>query len=86
MVEAGDVRVVFTGYDYINDFCGKLVDIYFCYGGGFGYYVYGKVGWVRRVRVVMVNLEKIIEGGWGLVKFIKIWKRFDDVYFIVTDG
>lgn len=86
MVEAGDVRAVFTGHDHINDFCGKLADIHLCYGGGFGYHAYGKAGWARRARVVMANLEKTTEGGWGPVKSIKTWKRLDDVHLTATDG
>ncbi|KAG0458838.1 hypothetical protein HPP92_021966 [Vanilla planifolia] len=31
MVEAGDVKAVFTGHDHLNDFCGKLTGIQLCY-------------------------------------------------------
>jgi len=80
MVEAGDVRAVFVGHDHINDFCGELMDIHMCYGGGFGYHAYGKAGWARRARVVMVSLEKTVKGEWGPVKSIKTWKRLDDAH------
>ncbi|KAF2315116.1 hypothetical protein GH714_038184 [Hevea brasiliensis] len=29
MVEAGDVKAVFTGHDHLNDFCGELTGINF---------------------------------------------------------
>lgn len=80
MVEAGDVKAVFVGHDHINDFCGELMDIHLCYGGGFGYHAYGKAGWGRRARVVMVSLEKTVKGEWGPVKSIKTWKRLDDAH------
>ncbi|KAJ8551918.1 hypothetical protein K7X08_028361 [Anisodus acutangulus] len=78
MVEAGDVKAVFTGHDHINDFCGKLMDINLCFAGGFGYHAYGKAGWSRRARMVVASLEKTEKGGWGAVKSIKTWKRLDD--------
>ncbi|CAO2816398.1 unnamed protein product [Amaranthus hypochondriacus] len=78
MVEAGDVRAVFTGHDHINDFCGKLMDIHLCYAGGFGYHAYGRAGWARRARVVRIGLKKDGKRGWGAVKSIKTWKRLDD--------
>lgn len=42
-VEFGDVKVIFVGYDYVNDYCGNYFGIYLCYGGGIGYYIYGYV-------------------------------------------
>ncbi|XP_031495032.1 probable inactive purple acid phosphatase 29 [Nymphaea colorata] len=79
MVKAGDVRAVFTGHDHLNDFCGKLSDINLCYAGGFGYHAYGKAGWSRRARVVLVSLEKDkYNATWGGVKSIRTWKRLDD--------
>ncbi|XP_020080832.1 LOW QUALITY PROTEIN: probable inactive purple acid phosphatase 29 [Ananas comosus] len=86
MVEAGDVRAVFTGHDHLNDFCGKLTGIYLCYAGGFGYHAYGKAGWSRRARVVSAYLEKTAEGQWDGVKSIKTWKRFDDEYLSTIDS
>ncbi|GMH05157.1 hypothetical protein Nepgr_006997 [Nepenthes gracilis] len=86
MVEAGDVKAVFTGHDHINDFCGELTGIYLCYGGGFGYHAYGKAGWARRARVVVANLEKVEKGGWGAVKSIKTWKRLDDELLSAIDA
>ncbi|XP_068642653.1 probable inactive purple acid phosphatase 28 [Aristolochia californica] len=73
----GDVKAVFLGHDHKNDFCGELKGIWFCYGGGFGYHGYGKVGWHRRSRVILAELEKG-ETSWLGVGKIKTWKRLDD--------
>ncbi|KAJ8748546.1 hypothetical protein K2173_003447 [Erythroxylum novogranatense] len=85
MVEAGDVKAVFTGHDHLNDFCGELTDIQLCYAGGFGYHAYGKAGWSRRARVVVASLEKTESGLWGAVKSIKTWKRLDDENLTAID-
>lgn len=86
MVEAGDVKAVFTGHDHLNDFCGELTGIQLCYAGGFGYHAYGKAGWDRRARVVVASLEKTEKGDWGAVKSIKTWKRLDDHRLTAIDG
>ncbi|XP_021729651.1 probable inactive purple acid phosphatase 29 isoform X1 [Chenopodium quinoa] len=85
MLEAGDIRAVFTGHDHKNDFCGKVMDINLCYAGGFGYHAYGKAGWARRARVLKIKLRKIGKGGWGAVKSIKTWKRLDDSNLTTID-
>ncbi|KAI3761002.1 hypothetical protein L1987_51407 [Smallanthus sonchifolius] len=86
LVEAGDVKAVFTGHDHINDFCGELTGIHLCYAGGFGYHAYGKAGWSRRARVVVVSLEKKSNGSWGTVKSINTYKRLDDENLTVIDN
>ncbi|KAK3431102.1 hypothetical protein EUGRSUZ_E02854 [Eucalyptus grandis] len=86
MVEAGDVKAVFTGHDHLNDFCGELSGIELCYAGGFGYHAYGKAGWARRARVVLATLEKTDKATWGPVKSIKTWKRLDDRHLTAIDG
>ena len=85
LLAAGDVKAVFTGHDHINDFCGNLMNIQLCYGGGFGYHAYGKAGWPRRARVVVASLEKTGKGSWGDVKSIKTWKRLDDQHLTGID-
>ncbi|XP_058086541.1 probable inactive purple acid phosphatase 29 [Magnolia sinica] len=85
LVEAGDVKAVFTGHDHVNDFCGELMDIHLCYAGGFGYHAYGLAGWSRRARVVLASLERTEKGGWGVVKSIKTWKRLDDPQLSTID-
>jgi hypothetical protein len=73
----GDVKSVFIGHDHLNDFCGNIKGIWFCYGGGFGYHAYGKASWPRRGRVILVQLGKAgME--WGQVQLIRTWKRLDD--------
>ncbi|GAV59689.1 Metallophos domain-containing protein [Cephalotus follicularis] len=83
-VSMGDVKAVFMGHDHTNDFCGYLDGIWFCYGGGFGYHGYGRAGWSRRARIILVELEK---GGkeWMRVERIKTWKRLDDQKLSKTD-
>lgn len=77
LVSMRDVKAVFMGHDHNNDFCGDLENIWFCYGGGFGYHGYGKAGWQRRARVILAVLGKG-EKGWTGVERIKTWKRLDD--------
>ncbi|KAK7303938.1 hypothetical protein RJT34_14864 [Clitoria ternatea] len=76
-VSMGDVKAVFMGHDHINDFCGNLDGIWFCYGGGFGYHGYGKAGWPRRARIILAELEKG-KNSWMDVQRIRTWKRLDD--------
>eukprot|EP01018_Ginkgo_biloba_P018798 Gb_33371 [translate_table: standard] len=86
MVEAGDVKAVFTGHDHLNDFCGKMMGIELCYAGGFGYHAYGKAGWPRRSRVVLASLDRDVNNGsWTGVKSIISWKRLDDEGFTKID-
>ncbi|KAF8033047.1 hypothetical protein BT93_D1819 [Corymbia citriodora subsp. variegata] len=85
MVEAGDVKAVFTGHDHLNDFCGEYTGIQLCYAGGFGYHAYGKAGWARRTRVVVATLEKTDKASWGPLKSIKTWKRLDDQNLTTID-
>lgn len=77
LVSMRDVKAVFMGHDHNNDFCGDLENIWFCYGGGFGYHGYGKAGWRRRARVILAELGKG-EKGWTGVERIKTWKRLDN--------
>ncbi|KAM0945548.1 putative calcineurin-like phosphoesterase domain, ApaH type, phosphoesterase [Dioscorea sansibarensis] len=85
MLEAGNVKAVFTGHDHLNDFCGELTGIRLCYAGGFGYHAYGKAGWPRRARVMSAYLEKAPSGAWGGVRSIKTWKRLDDKHLSKID-
>ncbi|AED97710.1 unnamed protein product [Arabidopsis thaliana] len=86
LIARGDVKSVFVGHDHVNDFCGELKGLNLCYGGGFGYHAYGKAGWERRARVVVVDLNKKRKGKWGAVKSIKTWKRLDDKHLSVIDS
>lgn len=77
LVSMGDVKAVFIGHDHLNDFCGNLDGIHFCYGGGFGYHAYGRAGWHRRARVIVVESSKAGESWIGVDK-IRTWKLLDD--------
>ncbi|KAL2932967.1 putative inactive purple acid phosphatase 28 [Bienertia sinuspersici] len=77
LVSMKNVKGIFIGHDHNNDFCGNLDSIWFCYGGGSGYHGYGKVGWDRRARVVLVELSKK-ENSWLDLGRITSWKRLDD--------
>ncbi|KAI3985463.1 hypothetical protein MKX01_033777 [Papaver californicum] len=85
LLDAGDVKAVFTGHDHLNDFCGELTGIHLCYSGGFGYHAYGLKGWPRRARVVSATLEKTKTGKWGAVSSIRTWKRLDDENLTTID-
>ncbi|KAI3841290.1 hypothetical protein MKW98_007771 [Papaver atlanticum] len=77
LVSMGDVKAVFLGHDHLNDFCGVIEGIWFCYGGGSGYHAYARIGWQRRARVISVELDKG-KNSWLSVRRIKTWKRLDD--------
>lgn len=84
--EAGDVKATFVGHDHVNDYCGSLMDINLCYGGGTGYHAYGKVGWFRRARVVVASLDQSSAGQVGGTPNITTWKRLDDRKFSKEDA
>ncbi|KAL0887010.1 hypothetical protein Bca101_010993 [Brassica carinata] len=73
----GNVKAAFIGHDHVNDFCGNLKGVWFCYGGGFGYHAYGRQNWHRRARLIEVKLGKGRDT-WTGVQRIKTWKRLDD--------
>ncbi|XP_052157714.1 probable inactive purple acid phosphatase 28 [Oryza glaberrima] len=77
LTSMGDVKAVFLGHDHLNDFCGDLNGIWFCYGGGFGYHAYGRPHWPRRARVIHTELKKG-QKSWVEVESIHTWKLLDD--------
>lgn len=77
LVSMGDVKSVFLGHDHLNDFCGNLNGIWFCYGGGFGYHAYGRPHWPRRARIIYSELKKG-QRSWLEVDSISTWKLLDD--------
>lgn len=77
LVSMSNVKAIFMGHDHINDFCGNLDGIWFCYGGGSGYHGYGMVDWPRRARVILAQLSKN-ENTWTGLERISTWKRLDD--------
>ncbi|XP_008811437.1 probable inactive purple acid phosphatase 28 isoform X3 [Phoenix dactylifera] len=84
LTSMGDVKAVFLGHDHLNDFCGNIDGIWFCYGGGFGYHGYGRAGWPRRGRVILSQLRKG-KKAWMGVESIRTWKRMDDETLTKTD-
>ncbi|CAA0410372.1 unnamed protein product [Arabidopsis thaliana] len=83
-VSMGNVKAAFMGHDHVNDFCGTLKGVWFCYGGGFGYHAYGRPNWHRRARVIEAKLGKGRDT-WEGIKLIKTWKRLDDEYLSKID-
>ncbi|ONK79439.1 uncharacterized protein A4U43_C01F6380 [Asparagus officinalis] len=77
LVSMGDVKAVFLGHDHLNDFCGEIDGIWFCYGGGFGYHGYGRAHWPRRARVISASLRRG-KRNWLGIEAIRTWKRLDD--------
>ncbi|KAI3884787.1 hypothetical protein MKW92_049260 [Papaver armeniacum] len=84
LVSVGDVKAVFLGHDHLNDFCGVIEGIWFCYGGGSGYHAYGRIGWQRRARVISIELNQG-KNSWLGVRRIKTWKRLDDAILSKID-
>ncbi|KAG0589644.1 hypothetical protein KC19_1G036100 [Ceratodon purpureus] len=85
LVEAGDVKATFVGHDHVNDYCGSLLGIHLCYGGGIGYHTYGKAGWARRARVVQASLGRGVKDGSKITREIVTWKIQDDEDLSMTD-
>jgi len=52
-VDNGSMKGVFFGHDHINDFCGKMKEITFCYGGSPTYQSYNLDE--RRIRVIEIS-------------------------------
>ncbi|XP_078438087.1 purple acid phosphatase 28 [Wolffia australiana] len=75
----GHVKAAFAGHDHLNDFCGDLGGVMFCYGGGFGYHGYGRPGWARRARVILAEL-----GSAGVAR-VRTWKHLDDPALTLID-
>ncbi len=55
MHEAGDVMGTFVGHEHINDFWGDLHGIRLCYGRASGYNTYGREGFPRGARVIVLQ-------------------------------
>ncbi len=61
LTEMGDVKGVFVGHDHNNDYIGDLDGITLGYGRKTGYNSYGKKGFAKGARVIILNennLEK----------------------------
>ena len=55
MHEAGDVMGTFVGHEHVNDFWGDLHGIRLCYGRASGYNTYGREGFPRGARVIVLQ-------------------------------
>ncbi len=67
--EAGDVMGTFVGHEHINDFWGDLHGIRLCYGRATGYNTYGRDGFPRGARVILLQ-----EGS----RQFETWLHLDD--------
>lgn len=69
MHEAGDVMGTFVGHEHVNDFWGDLHGIRLCYGRATGYNTYGREGFPRGGRVIVLQ-----EGE----RHFETWLHLDD--------
>ena len=70
MLESGHTRGVFVGHDHVNDYWGELHGIKLCFGRATGYNTYGKRGFPRGGRIIL--LEE------GNTKEFTTWLRLSD--------
>ena len=75
LVEAGDVKATFVGHDHVNDYCGSLLDINLCFGGGIGYHTYGYVLSASRDEVhnYYCQFLVLLPLGWGFCHFFSMF-------------
>ncbi|ALU35909.1 metallophosphoesterase family protein [Clostridium autoethanogenum] len=62
LIEMGDVKGVLVGHDHTNDYIGDLNGITLGYGRKTGYNSYGKKGFAKGARIIILNennLEKL---------------------------
>lgn len=55
MLEARDIIGTFVGHDHVNDYEGTLFGIRLCYGRATGFSTYGKEGFPRGARVIVLT-------------------------------
>jgi hypothetical protein len=58
MLERGDVKGTFVGHDHVNDYEGSLHGIRLIYGRATGFNTYGREGFPRGGRVIMLQEDK----------------------------
>jgi len=58
LLEAGDVVGTFVGHDHVNDYEGTLFGIRLVYGRGTGFNTYGKDGFPRGARIIVLNEDQ----------------------------
>lgn len=64
MLEAGSVVGTFVGHDHVNDYEGKLFGVRLCYGRATGFNTYGKDGFSRGARVILLNEGECVFQTW----------------------
>ena len=57
MLDMGHMRGTFAGHDHINDYWGELYGIKLCYGRATGYHTYGRRGFPRGGRIILLDRE-----------------------------
>jgi hypothetical protein len=55
MLEAGCMSGTFVGHDHVNDYEGELFGVRLCYGRATGFNTYGKDGFPRGGRVIVLD-------------------------------
>lgn len=58
MLECGDVKGTFVGHDHVNDYEATLHGIRLIYGRGSGFNAYGREGFPRGGRVILLEADK----------------------------
>jgi len=58
LLEEGHTRGVFAGHDHINDYIGDLHGIQLGYGRATGYNTYGRDGFLRGARIILLDERK----------------------------
>lgn len=69
MLERGDVKGTFVGHDHVNDYESVLHGIRLIYGRATGFSAYGREGFPRGGRVILMEADKAT---------FKTWLRLED--------
>lgn len=69
LLEMGDVLGTFCGHDHVNDYSGSLHGIRLSYGRASGFNTYGKEGFKRGARVILLTED---------TKDFDTWLRLED--------
>jgi 3',5'-cyclic AMP phosphodiesterase CpdA len=64
MLECGDVKGTFVGHDHVNDYEATLHGIRLIYGRGSGFNAYGREGFPRGGRVILLEADKDTFATW----------------------
>ena len=64
MLERGDVKGTFVGHDHVNDYESALHGIRLIYGRATGFSAYGREGFPRGGRVIMIEAEQTTFTTW----------------------